>query len=85
MASKVSVTSKAHIVPLSLTTYKMAIAFQTVADDIYSLLEKLEPTVNKATSEFADISYQEVFNEKVQSFLASEGIRDLLSEYLLQR
>lgn len=61
---------------------EMAIALQTDADDIYSLLEKLEPTVNKAASEFADISYQEVFNEKVQSFLASEGIRDLLSEYL---
>jgi len=61
---------------------EMAIAFQASVDDIYSLLENLEPPINKATSEFADISYQEVFNPKVQSFLASEGVQSLLSEYI---
>lgn len=62
---------------------EMAIAFKTNVKDIYSLLDKLEPDVNvNADPGFGDIVYEEVFNEKVQDFLASEGVHILLSEYV---
>ena len=58
-------------------------AFKTDPSDIYSLLESFEADVNSnLILDFADIAYQEVFNQRVQDFLASPGIAALLSEYV---
>jgi len=58
-------------------------AFKANPSDIYSLLERFEADVNSnPILDFADIAYQEVFNQRVQDFLASPGIAALLSEYV---
>jgi energy-coupling factor transporter ATP-binding protein EcfA2 len=62
---------------------EMLDAFKVNPSDIYSLLESFEADVNShVTPDFADIAYQEIFNEKVQDFLASPSIAALLSEYV---
>ncbi len=62
---------------------EMLSAFNANPSDIYSLLERFEADVNSdLTLDFADIAYQEVFNQRVQDFLASPGIAALLSEYV---
>jgi len=62
---------------------EMLTAFKINPSDIYSLLESFEADVNSdLTLDFADIAYQEVFNQRVQDFLASPGIATLLSEYV---
>ena len=62
---------------------EMLAAFKVNPSDIYSLLESFEADVNSdLTLDFADIAYQEVFNQRVQDFLASPGIATLLSEYV---
>jgi len=58
-------------------------AFKANPSDIYSLLERFEADVNSnPILDFADIAYQEVFNQRVQDFLASPGIAALLAEYV---
>ncbi|MCK4793422.1 MAG: hypothetical protein KAV87_57370 [Desulfobacteraceae bacterium] len=62
---------------------EMLAAFNTSPSDIYSLLEGFEADVNaNLPPDFSDIAYQEVFNPRVQDFLASPGIATLLSEYV---
>ncbi len=62
---------------------EMLTAFKINPSDIYSLLESFEADVySDLTLDFADIAYQEVFNQRVQDFLASPGIAALLSEYV---
>ena len=62
---------------------EMLAAFKANPSDIYSLIERFEADVNSdLTLDFADIAYQEVFNQRVQDFLASPGIAVLLSEYV---
>lgn len=62
---------------------EMLAAFKANPSDIYSLLERFEADVkSNAILDFADIAYQEVFNQRVQEFLASPGIAALLSEYV---
>ncbi|MFC2071234.1 hypothetical protein ACFLUU_00740 [Chloroflexota bacterium] len=60
---------------------EMLVGFNTNPNDIYSLLESFEADVNSdLIPDFADIVYQEVFNQRVQDFLASHA--GLLSEYV---
>jgi len=62
---------------------EMLTAFGVNPSDVYSLLESFEADVNSdLTPDFADISYQEIFNQRVLDFLASPGIAVLLSEYV---
>jgi hypothetical protein len=62
---------------------EILMAFKAKPSDIYSLLEKFEADVNSnPIFDFSDIAYQEVFNQRVQDFLASPGIATLLLEYV---
>jgi uncharacterized membrane-anchored protein YjiN (DUF445 family) len=62
---------------------EMLTAFKVNPSDVYSLLESFEADVNSdLILDFADIAYHEVFNQRVQDFLASSGIAALLSEYV---
>ena len=62
---------------------QLAYSFKTNTNDIYTILEKVEQDVNATNAaDLSDIIYQEIFNEKVLKFLLSEGISNLLEEYL---
>ena len=62
---------------------EMRVAFNVNPSDVYSLLESFEVDVNSdLILDLAAISYQQIFNQRVQDFLASPGIADLLSEYV---
>ncbi|MDY6918517.1 MAG: AAA family ATPase [Chloroflexota bacterium] len=58
-------------------------AFGAGPSDVYSLLEGFEAEVNSnPTYDFSGIAYQEIFNQRVQAFLARPGITTLLREYV---
>lgn len=57
-------------------------AFDAKPNDLYSLLETFETDVRDAHIEFADVRYQDIVNERVQEFVATPGIAELLAEYV---
>jgi len=60
----------------------MLSAFKDEQIDSSLLLDKLQDDVNSSTSEFADILYSEVINDKTEPFLKSPGIHSLLCDYI---
>ena len=60
----------------------MLSAFKDESTDSSILLAKLQDDVNSSVSEFADILYSEVINDKTEPFLKSPGMHSLLLDYI---
>jgi len=60
----------------------MLSAFKNESTDSSLLLAKLQDDVNSSVSEFADILYSEVINDKTEPFLKSPGMHSLLCNYI---
>lgn len=60
----------------------MLSAFKDESIDSSLLLDKLQNDVNSSTSEFADILYSEVINDRTEPFLKSPGMHSLLCDYI---
>lgn len=60
----------------------MLSAFKDESIDSSLLLDKLQDDVNSSTSEFADILYSEVINDRTEPFLKSPGMHSLLCDYI---
>jgi len=60
----------------------MLLAFKDESTDSSILLAKLQDDVNSSVSEFADIPYSDVINDKTEPFLKSPGMHSLLLDYI---
>ncbi len=60
----------------------MLSAFDDKSNDSSLLLSKLQDNVNSSSSDFADILYSEVINDKTEPFLKSPGMHSLLCDYI---
>ena len=57
-------------------------AFKDDSTDSSALLEKLQEDVKSSNSDFSDILYSEVINDKTEPFLKSAGMHSLLCDYI---
>ena len=60
----------------------MLSAFKDESIDSSLLLDNLQDDVNSSPSEFADILYSEVINDRTEPFLKSPGMHSLLCDYI---
>lgn len=59
----------------------VSIVFSKEKDNFLRALERVRTEVNEEESLLANISYINIFNEKVENFLSTKDLKDKLSEY----